>query len=126
MLQLLMFILVVYMIAIVYVFSFKAEPFNYMIGTPEYVASDDELRQLITHIWYYKHSIRKPILRHICGDKILGHATLLLRTEDNKFYFTDEQYSAKRKIYLHRINQPQIFITDKPIFFNGVIYKIDK
>lgn len=44
MLQLLMFILVVYMIAIVYVFSFKAEPFNYMIGTPEYVASDDELR----------------------------------------------------------------------------------
>ena len=104
MLQLLMFILVVYMIAIVYVFSFKDEPFNYMIGTPEYVASDDELRQLITHIWYYKHSIRKPILRHICGDKILGHATLLLRTDDNKFYFTDEQYSSKRKIYLHRIN----------------------
>ena len=42
-LQLLMFILIVYMIAIVYVFSFKAEPFNYMEGTPEYIASDDEL-----------------------------------------------------------------------------------
>ena len=41
--QLLMFILVVYMIAIVYVFSFKPEPFNYMEGTPEYIASDEDL-----------------------------------------------------------------------------------
>ena len=90
MLELLMFILVVYVAAIVYVLSFDTKPYNYMVGVPEYVASDEELQKNIKKLWYFKHSIRKPLLKHICGDKILGHATLLLLDEDGEYYFTDE------------------------------------
>lgn len=43
MLEMLMFILVVYVAAIVYVLSFDVQPYNYMVGVPEYVASDEEL-----------------------------------------------------------------------------------
>lgn len=120
-----MFVLVVYVAAIVYVLSFDTEPYNYMEGVPEYVASEEELQKNIEKMWYFKHSIRKPLLKHICGDKILGHATLLLLDEDGKYYFTDEQYSSKRKVYLHRVSNPQLFLmsNSKPVFFNGVIYK---
>ena len=101
-----MFILVVYVAAIVYTLSFDTEPYNYMEGVPEYIASEEELQKNIEKMWYFKHSIRKPLLKHICGDKILGHATLLLLDEDGKYYFTDEQYSSKRKVYLHRVSNP--------------------
>ena len=43
MLELLMFVLVVYVAAIVYILSFDVQPYNYMEGAPEYVASDEEL-----------------------------------------------------------------------------------
>ena len=66
--RLLLAVLVVYLIAIVYIFSFNTEPYNYMEGKPEYIANDDELQEVIVRLWYFKHSIRKPLLRQICGD----------------------------------------------------------
>ena len=52
-----MFILVVYVAAIVYTLSFDTEPYNYMEGVPEYVASEEELQKNIIRMWYFKHSI---------------------------------------------------------------------